>query len=281
MKKHIHLTIILLALICVSYDGSAADYPRRIVSMSPAITETLYELNLGDRVVGVTDYCNFPEAAKKKTRTGGYLNPNYEAIYALSPDLVIMPADYGDNVKNTFDNAKIKYEVVDMLSVDGILNSIRKIGKISGKGAEAASLCHRLRSEMDSLRKLAKKTQSKHIMIVVGREKGSLNNLYVAGKGTFYDQLLSILGCENVYKEPGAKYPAISVEGIMRLDPDVIIEVLPDCAEQDKPNVISEWKILKDVKAVKNDRVYVLNGDYIAIPGPRFTLILRDIEGTL
>lgn len=281
MKKII-IFITLLFFLQISYLAQGTlQYPTRIVSLSPSITEILYELGLGKRIVGVTDYCTFPEDVRNKARIGGYLNINYEAIILLEPDLVIVPLDYSEEVKDLLDKAGIGSMIVDTHTVDSILDTMEKIGQRCGVENKAEEITARIRSDIDRLSKKAKKRSARRVMIVVGRNKGSFGNLYIAGKKTFYNELLNILGCENVYAKEGIAYPALSLEGVLRLNPDIIIEMLPNCLDEEKSEVAAEWHFLKDVNAVKNNKIYIFNQDYVCIPGPRFTLILKDIEEIL
>lgn len=280
MKKAIIFTVSLLILeiSCLAQvNKEVLSPPQRIISLSPGITEMLYELGLGDKVVGVTDYCDFPEGVRDKFRVGGYLNTNYEAIVFVNPDLVMAPTEYSEEVKMLFENAEIDYMTVETQTTGDIFNAFKEIGLRCGVEEKAKEIVARMCRDIVNLRKKAAQKPDRRIMIVVGRDKGSFENLYIAGKNTFYDDLLSILGCENVYTKSDINYPALSLEAVMRLNPDVIIEMRPNYPDEEKSKSMAEWKSLKDVKAVKNNRVYILNGDYVCIPGPRFILILKDI----
>jgi iron complex transport system substrate-binding protein len=280
MKKIITFTVSLLLVSAASF-AQNAEYPNRIVSLSPSITEILYELGLGNKVAGVTDYCNFPEDVKNKSRIGGYLNTNYEAIILLKPDLVVVPVNYGGEIKDVFNKAVIEYMTVDTFTVDNILDSIKKIGHRCGVGERGEEIVQHIRRDIERLREKAKGKSSRRVMIVVGRNRGSFENLYIAGKDTFYDGLLNVLGCENVYTKGDINYPTMSLEGVLRLNPDIIIEMLPNYPDEKKSAVAKEWSFLDDVNAVKNNKVYVFNEDYVCIPGPRFTLILEKITEAL
>jgi len=284
MKKSIIICFCLTMFLISSFarsENKAPALPKRIVSLSPAITEILYELGLGDKVVGVTDYCVYPEDVNDKFRVGGYLNTNYEAIIFLKPDLVISPSEYDEEIKKLFDAIEAGYIMVNTQTLDDILIAIEDIGSRCGVKLKAEEIAGQKRNDMISLKERAKQRSGKRIMVVVGRNRGSLENVYIAGKRTFYNDIIEALGCENVYTKDDISYPAVSVEAMMRLDPDIIIEMAPNCPEGDKPEIIKEWKSIETMKAVKNNDIYVLNGDYVSIPGPRFTLILKDIEEIL
>ena len=238
-------------------------------------------MELGSKVVGVTDYCDFPDDVKNKSRVGGYLNINYEAIILLEPDLIIVPMSYGEEIKDVFDRAGIKNITVNTNTVDGILSTIEEIGRRNGVEDKAQGIIARINNDIDELKRKAKERPSRRVMVVVGRNRGTFENLYIAGKNTFYGELLNILRCENVYTKNDISYPFLSLEGVIRLNPDVIIEMMPDYPEEKNSEIIEEWSFLKDVNAVKNNKVYVFNEDYVCIPGPRFTSILRKLEEAL
>lgn len=279
MKKLILAAIFLFCFLVIGF--AQEEYPGRIISLSPSVTEILYKLELGDKVVGVTDYCNFPDEVKDKSRIGGYLNINYEAIILLRPDLAIVPIEYGEEIKDVFDKAEIENMTVNTATVEGILSSIEKIGRKCGVKERAEEVITRINDDIDELKEKVEEKSSGRVMIVVGRNKGTFENLYIASKKTFYNELLEILDCENAYTKTDINYPAISLEGVIRLNPDIIIEMLPGCADEKKSEIIEEWNFLKDVNAVKNEKVYVFNEDYVCIPGPRFTLILQKIAEIL
>ena len=281
MKKVFQIGICIIILLMSSFARGEGSLPRRIVSLSPAVTEMLFELGLGSRVAGVTDYCFYPDEVDDKLRVGGYLDTNYEAIIFLKPDLVVSPTEYDDEIKKLFEATEVDFMTVDTRTVEGILESMMAIGSKCGVEDRAESVVEEKRGEIAAAGARARRRPSKRIMIVVGREKGSLEEVYIAGKSTFYNDLLEILNCENVYGEDGISYPTISVEAIMRFNPDIIIEMAPNQPEAGTSGVAEEWRSLGTVNAVRNDDIYVLNGDYVSIPGPRFTLILKDIEGAL
>jgi iron complex transport system substrate-binding protein len=249
--------------------------------MSPAITEILYELGLGDKIVGVTNHCNFPEDAKSKFRIGGYLDTNYEAIILLEPDMVIASDEYSSETKNLFKNTEIEYIKISIETTGDIFAAIKQIGRRNGVEDRAGNIVARMCKDIVMLKNKVKKKPERRVMIVIGRDEGSFDNLYIAGQSTFYNELLNILGCKNVYTKSDIRYPTISLEAVMRWNPDVIIEMRPNLPEGKKTKIITQWSSLKDINAVKNSKVYVLNGDYVCMPSPRLTLILEDIADLL
>jgi iron complex transport system substrate-binding protein len=253
--------------------------PRRIISLAPSITETLYALGLMDKVVGVTRYCDFPPEARAITKVGGYYDPNYEAIVTLEPDLIIMLAEHEGPRKNL---AELGYDivVVDHKSISGILRSIEAVGEACGALREAKSITEDINARMQHIRKKTAGRPSPRVMVSIGRNMGSgtLKDVYISGKEGFYDEMIEIIGGVNAYSG-GVAFPVVSSEGIITMNPEVIIDMVPDLEENGwTPEMIRrEWDAVPQVDAVKNGRVYVFGEDYVAVPGPRFILIMEEM----
>ena len=264
-------------------DNSSHGACGRIVSLAPSITETLFALDLGNDVVGVTRYCKFPPETEKITKVGGYIDPNFEAILSLLPDTVIALVGQGD--ASLFLNDKVNNVItVNGGSVKSILESIQTIGAKCGRENEAKGLINALSSRMEEIRKSALEHtgKKKKIMITVGRSigTGSISDLFISGEDGFYSQMIEMAGGENAYKGATIKFPALSREGILRLDPDIVIEMIPNPAQFDLDvnEVKKEWeKHLSSVTAVKRGSVYIFTEDYSVIPGPRFILMLEKL----
>jgi iron complex transport system substrate-binding protein len=256
---------------------NAAKFPSRIVSLAPSITETLFELGLMDRVAGVTRYCDYPPEALAKTKIGGYYDPNYEAIVALKPDLIIMLTEHEDPKQHL---AKLGFDIlaVDHRDIQGILRSIETIGTACGVEPKAESIVKDIRERMEYVRRKTAKLRSPRVMVSIGRNMGSgtLEDVYISGKDGFYDEMIRLAGGVNAY-EGSVAFPAISNEGIIRMNPEVIIDMVPDLEEQgwDVNRIYKEWNEAYPVDAVRNDRVYVFSEDYVVVPGPRFILLLE------
>jgi iron complex transport system substrate-binding protein len=252
-------------------------FPQHIVSLAPSITETLYALGLMDRVVGVTRYCDYPPEALKKTRIGGYYDPNYEAIVMLEPDLIIMLAEHERPREHL---AELGYNiiVVNHKSISGILRSIEAVGKACGASDRAGSITNDIKSRMERIRQKTAGLPSPRVMVSIGRNLGSgkLKDVYISGKEGFYDEMIEIIGGVNAYSG-GVAFPVVSSEGIITMNPEVIIDMVPDIEENGwNPEMIQkEWDALPQVDAVKNHRVYVFGEDYVAVPGPRFISIME------
>ena len=253
---------------------------NRIISMSPSITETLFALGLGYSVVGVTRFCKYPPIAREKENVGGYMDPNYEAIAKLEPDLVIILPEQG-NIRAYLTDLGIEYLIVNNQKVSDIIETIVTIGNVCGAEKSAGELAANINSRIKEIHEQVRDLPQPRVLISIGRTMGtgSLKDVYIAGKNTFYDELIGYAGGENAFENQYIEYPVLSAEGFLYLNPDIIIDMVPDIYNEslNETMVINEWGSVSGVKAVKNNRVHVLIGDYIVIPGPRFILLLEDL----
>ncbi|MEJ2111135.1 MAG: ABC transporter substrate-binding protein [Acidobacteriota bacterium] len=229
------------------------DY-HRIVSLAPSITENLYFLGMMDRVVGVTRYCDFPPEARMKTKIGGYYDPNYEAIVDLNPDLIIMLAEHEDP-REYLGRLGFDILVVNHKSIAGIMESIELIGRTCGVYEKAASVTADLQTRMKRIEDKTAGLPSPRVMVSIGRNMGTgtLKDVYISGKEGFYDEMIERLGGTNAY--PGkVAFPVVSSEGIIQMNPDVIIDIVPDLQERgwNTDLVVEEWAALSHVNGQKS-----------------------------
>lgn len=250
---------------------------RNIISLAPSITETLHVLGMMDRVVGVTRYCDYPPEALTKTEIGGYYDPNYEAIMALQPDLIIMLAEH-EAPREYLSKLGFDVVVVNHKSITGILQSIKSVGEACGVFQKATSITSDIRVRMERIRKQTEGLAAPRVMVSIGRNMGSgtLQDVYISGKEGFYDEMIELIGGVNAY-DGGVAFPVVSGEGIIQMNPEVIIDMVPDLEEQgwDADMIYEEWAVVSHVDAVKNHRIHIFGEDYVAVPGPRFISIME------
>jgi iron complex transport system substrate-binding protein len=259
----------------------------RIVSFAPSVTEILYELGLGDKVCGVTQFCKYPPEAAQKEKIGGQTDRNYEAVVRLKPDLAVILKEQRDMIA-FFDKYSIRHITVGSDSVDEILESIQSV-------ANACSVADRGRIVVGDLRKRMELVSTSvngdgndkpKVLLCVSRDgiaSGLIGKCFVAGAASFYDQLIDAAGGVNVMNGVKQAYPTITAEAVVRLAPDVIIDLSMSHTDnqQQQQKICGDWMALKSVPAVKTGSVRCLYGDYLAIPGPRVVLILEDIKNAL
>jgi iron complex transport system substrate-binding protein len=256
----------------------------RIVSFAPSITEILYELGLGDRVCGVTRFCKYPPEAAQKEKIGGQADRNYEAVVRLKPDLAVILKEQRD-MAAFFDKYAIRYVTVGSDSVDDILESIQAVADACSVTEKGKTIVDDLRGRMGLTVADADKSLNDRpkVLLCVSRDgigTGAAGKCFVAGAAAFYDQLIDAAGGINVMKGVKQAYPAITAEAVITMAPDVIIDISMSYGDnhQQRQKNCDDWRALKSVPAVKNDRIRCMAGDYLTIPGPRIGLILEDFK---
>ena len=250
-----------------------AQAPKRIVSTAPSITELLYALGLGDRVVGVDRFSRYPAEALRKPKIGDYANPNLEAIAALRPDLVIIPIN-PVKLAERLGVLRLKVLELDQESIAKLYDSIRMVGQETGATAAAAKLSATMRAQLEAVRARAAPLKKTRMMFVVGRTPNRLDGLIVVGQASYLNEIIALAGGENVFHDAVAAYPGVSLEEVLARNPDVIVDMgdMADTVgvtEEHKRDVTSLWERLSSVAAVKQHRVYAVASDVYVIPGPR------------
>lgn len=275
MTLRLIVTLLLLTL-------SAVAQPKRIVSTSPSITETLFALGLGPHVVGVSEYCQFPEEVKQLPKVGTFLRPNSEQIARLQPDLVIIHKLPND-LANRMSSLGIRSLEVERDSLQSLHSMIEKIGDATGTGSRARELNATIHTQLDDLQKQAATLPKPKVLFVVGRRLGTLQNLVVTGSASYLNDLIKISGARNVMDDPSMPtYPRISLETVVRLDPDVLIDVADPMTGAIQPTrrqdeVAALWSQQQELVAVRFKRVYGLNSEAFVVPGPRVAEVARTL----
>ena len=227
--------------------------PERIVTLAPGITEILFELGLGENVVGVTDYDNYPEEVFSVPKVGDFQGPNMEAIAAQKPDIIFASTLSGKNSMEALQRLGIPVLVLEAKSIDQIYNSIEIIGKITGKTAKGDALIADMKERMADIQERVSAYPRKRVFYIV-----DTNGNFTAGRGTFIDHLINLAGGENVAadSEGWAQY---SMERIAEKNPEVIISA----AHAGNMEALYRLPGYSGTDAVKNGRVYVISDDNI------------------
>lgn len=256
----------------------AAASPGRIVSLAPSVTETLFALGLGDRVVGVTRYCDYPPEALQKACVGGYFHPNYEAVVALHPDLIVSTSQ---SVRPTFEKLRLPTLVVHHTSIDGILASIEAIGRTCDEEQNAEKLLADINGRLERVRRKTEGLPRPRVLVVVQRTLGigAIEDTYIAGRDGHLDRIIELAGGQNAYQQGAARFPVVASEGLLTLNPDVIIDLTPGVTKSklDQEAMAADWQQLDELRAVKRGQVYMVGDDYATVPGPRFILLVEKL----
>ena len=252
--------------------------------MAPSITETLFALGAGDQVVGVTRYCDHPPEARSKAKIGGLYDPNYEAVLSLEPDLIVLQREQAKGTRLA--GLGIELLPVGHLSVDEVLEMIGTVAKRLGRAGQGERLVTEMRQSMDRIAARTKNLPRPRVLVSIGRTlgTGSVKEVYIAAADGFYSRLIELAGGTIAHGGAGgARYPKLSAEALLRIDPDIVVEVAPDLQKQDltTADILAEWNDLNHMRAVREGRIHVLSGDHTTIPGPRSHLLLRDLARLL
>jgi len=264
--------------------AAGAAPPARIVSLAPSITEVLFALDLGDRVVGVTSFCRYPPAAARLPQVGGYLDLNLEAVLGLAPDLVVLMQDH-DAARARLEALGMATLQVDQGELDGILASIEEIADRCGVPDRGDRLVAAIRGRLDAVERRVAGLPRPRTLAVVGREvgSGSLGTVWVAGTETFYDDVIRLAGGVNAAAPSPVVYPEVSPEGIYRIDPDVILDLLADLEDRRIPAeaAAADWRELAALRAVRSGRVHALEHELTVVPGPRVAELVEAVARAL
>jgi iron complex transport system substrate-binding protein len=250
--------------------------PQRIVSLAPSNTEILFALGLGDKVVGDTEYCNYPEAAKTKPKVGGFSTVDIEKVVSLRPDLVLATRIHDKTIIPALENLGITVVALVPGSLNQVLDSIKLVGKMTGQDKEASELVKdlgtRIETIVDKTQKLPA-NQRPRVFFVTWHDP-----LWTAGTGTLTDDVISQAGGQNIASDlTGDK--TIDLETVISRDPEVIIVSVGMGTGQDLPwQYIKSESRLENTQALLNGRVYKIDGDLIHRPGPRVVNALEQMS---
>lgn len=253
--------------------AAVAAPPARIVSTAPSFTETVFALGAGDRLVAVSTYCHYPPAVEKLPRVGDYLNPNVEAIARLKPDLVLVHAEQ-KQILAQLNGLGLLTLALRNTSLEETLRSVREIGVAIGLAEKGSALESDLRARLAAIgRRHAGKTP-RSLLFIVGRTPARLDGMIAVGRGSFLNDLIRAAGGRNVLADSPVTYPKISLEAVLRLAPDAIVDMGDMAAttgvtEQHKRSVVRLWETQPGIRAVARKKVFAVAADIFVVPGPR------------
>jgi len=246
----------------------AQNVPERIISLSPNLTEMIYGIGVFDRVVAVSEFCDFPPEVEQLPRVGGWQNTNLEKVAALRPDLVVLTEAQAPFVKHHLDGLGIPSLVVRAQSIADIKGAILQIGQAVGRSEAATRVVAELEAELEAVRRRTEGLPRPRVLCVVDRLPGTLRDLYVATSGSFFSELVEIAGGEPLTPPANHQYTKLSMEAMVSMDPEVILDIVQSVAFP--PPVIGAgaeiaedplrvWSELGDVQAVEDGRVYPMH----------------------
>lgn len=243
--------------------------PKRLLSVSPAATEILFAIGVGDRVVAVDRYSDYPDEATKKPKVGGVADPDLESVIAQSPDVVFASRIIGPNLAKALEARHVQVVVLDPKSIKQALTDIRLVGKITGAAAKADEVASKMESDIDAVRKQVAGLPKTKVFVALSPD------LYTVGAGTFMNDLLTTAGGDNVAADLGAEWPQMSQETLVMKAPSVVIDNYTLMSEASHPKPIPALTGKLSVSRV------VIDQNLVARPGPRVILGLRAVAAAL
>jgi len=252
---------------------SAVPVIQRVIALTPSATELVAALGATALLVGVDDYSAFPPEVAKLPKVGRFLAPNLEIIVGLRPTLVIVDDVHGQ-AAGALNDAGIATVACAIHALPDVKAALRSVGARLGKAAEADRVVEAIDAALDRAA-AARPAKRPRVLAVIDREAGGLGNLVSAGPGSWIDELIAVVGGENVLAAAGVRYPKISAEEVLRARPEVILD-LSYAARQS----VAAWRAV-DVPAVAEGRVRALADAYLIAPSPRVAEALATLAKAL
>ena len=243
--------------------------PRRIISLAPSITETLFAIGVGERVVGVTPYCDYPPEAKTRPKVG-YVHPNLESIVALHPDLVLAPREFlRGEVLAKLEGLAIPTYVVDAPTIDSVLAHMRTLGRMLGASDRAGELADGMARQVEAIKARTAAARRPRVLYVLHSDP-----LITAAPGSFVHEAIELAGGANIAAGAGPAYPRISMELVIKANPEIV--VFPSTVTaRSLDGERQRWQRWSTLSAVREGRFHRVPNDLLNRPGPR---ILQGVE---
>lgn len=247
--------------------------PARVVSLAPSVTEILFAIGAGDRIVADTTYCQYPPEAATRPKVGGYLAPNVEKIAAFRPDLVVGDDLNGRELIDRLSGLAIPTVMVAPKTLEEVLATIELLGRAVGNGQEAFRLTTAMRRRRDTVLALTRDipiARRPRTLFLFSLDQG----LFSAGPGSYIDDFITAAGGTNIAAEAATPWPGLSPEMVAHRNPEVIL-LLKGHGQAEIADAGAALALLRDraswrsVAAVRHSRVAVLDDDPVTLPGPR------------
>ena len=267
------LAVVALAACQGSAPPTAPNATPRIVTLSPSATEIVAALGAASYLVGVDDYSEYPAAVKQLPHVGSFIAPNLETIVRLTPTLVIVDDVHSQQAAALHDHGIVTLECA-MHALPDVKAALHSVGERIGKQAEATAAVAAIDKALDDA---AARRPAKHpgVLVVIDREAGGLGSIVADGPGSWVDELLAVVGGNNVLAAAGTRYPKISTEEVLRAHPDVILDL-----SYAARTGLAEWSEVA-VPAVASKHVVALSQAYLLAPSPRVAAALDTLATSI
>ncbi len=280
--KVFHVSLFLCGILLLAGCGGTSQKKYGIISIGPNITEILFQIGAGNKVIGIGDFDDYPPEIKDYPKVGTYISPNIEKITSLNPEIIITAGEIPQLV-TLANEINAKYYSISMDTLEEIYAGIIKIGEITKYQSRAQKLVEEMKNKLKNIEEKTKNFEPIPTLLVVGREPRDLTSIQVAGSKSFLSEILKIAGGKNVFENEDRAYFEISAEMVVSKSPQVIIEFR--CGESLTQSQLDylflDWKALDTVPAVKNSRIYFILESYGMRPGPRLSRVAEKIASYL
>ena len=251
---------------------------ERIVTLSPALNEIVYALDMGKEIVGNTEYCLFPKETLNVSKVGGYFSPSIEKILALNPTIVLMQKN-NHKLQRQLNRLNINTKMIQINTLDTIQTSILELGERFHKEKNAHRIVQDINRSLETIKNIVK---NKKILIVFGHNTSLSKNIFVAGQNLYFDEIIRESGNKNALQSTRKGQPILNMENIIATNPDMVILLAYSLKEKGltREQLINPWLELP-INASKTDSIYIENKIYAGIPSDRLALFLKDFKAIL
>lgn len=270
VRRRLVVAVLFAGVVVSARTHQQAAAPARLISLVPAVTEILFALDAGQSVVGVSSFDRYPPGVRALPRVGALVDPDFERILSLKPELVFVYGTQSDLIAR-LERARIPVFRYEHAGLPDVTTTIRAIGDRISKADAARTLATRIERELDEVRQRVAGKPRPRTAIVFEREPGTLRGIFASAGIGFMHDLLEVAGGADVFGDIKRQSVQASVELLLARAPEVIIEVYGEAqwsADRLKGE-LSVWQTLRSVPAVRNNRVHILVDDRLAVPGPR------------
>ena len=248
---------------------------RRVISLAPNLTELMYAIDAGDRLVAVSDYSDYPQAAKKLPRIGNANSTDVERILAFKPDLILTwKTGTPTATQEYLRRLKLPVFELEFRKIDEIPGGMEVLGELTGKVARANSVAREFRSRLNGLRKKYEGRESVSVFYQVWDQP-----LMTVNSDHYISDLIKLCGGRNVFADLHSLVSVVDIESVIGRSPEAIISAIGDNRSQQRREQWSRWKI---IPAVKNNNIFSISPDLLSRPGPRVLqgagILCRDLE---
>ena len=251
---------------------------ERIITLSPALNEIVYALDMGKEVVGNTQYCLFPKETLIVPKVGGYFSPSLEKIVALNPTIVLMQKN-NHKLQRQLNQLNIHTKMIQIDTLNNIQTSILELGKRFKQQKSANRIVENINSSLEAIKNIV---NNKKILIVFGHNTSLSKNIFVAGQNLYFDEIIKQSGNKNALQSKRKGQPILNMENIIATNPDIVILLAYSLEEKGltREQLINPWLQLP-INASKTDSIYIENKIYAGIPSDRLVLFLQDFKAIL